>query len=133
MVFKVIETIFQNKLILSQKTERSKSFYVRYYNSLNKSYSYKSLRTNKLKEAKKKAIEFYDEQIKEKGVFANKIYFSFTTYVEKIIEQLRTDAVQKLVSEKYSKYAIVNLNNYALKFFAKDDVRQIGVGMAQLY
>ena len=62
MAFKVIETIIQNKLILSQQTERGKNFYVRYYNSLNKSYSYKSLRTNKLKEAKKKAIEFYDEQ-----------------------------------------------------------------------
>jgi len=55
MAFKVIETIIQNKLILSQQTERSKNFYVRYYNALNKSYSYKSLRTNKLKEAKKKA------------------------------------------------------------------------------
>jgi hypothetical protein len=55
MAFKVIETIIQNKLILSQQTERSKNFYVRYCNSLNKSYSYKSLRTNKLKEARKKS------------------------------------------------------------------------------
>ena len=125
MAFKVIETIIQNKLIFSQQTERSKNFYVRYYNALNKSYSYKSLRTNKLKEAKKKAIEFYDEQIKGKSVFTNKTNFSFTTYVEKVMEQLRTDAEQKLVSEKYSKYAIANLNNYALKFFAKDDIREV--------
>ena len=54
MAFKVIETIIQNKLILSQQTERSKNFYVRYYNPLNKSYSYKGLRMNKLKKVKKK-------------------------------------------------------------------------------
>lgn len=92
MAFKVIETIIQNKLILSQQAERSKDFYVRYYNALNKSYSFKNLRTNKLKEAKKKAIEFYDEQIKGKSVFTNKTNFSFATYVEKVMEQLRTEA-----------------------------------------
>ena len=55
MAFKVIETIIQNKLRLSQQTERSKNFYVLYYNTPNKSYSYKSLPTNKLKKVKKKA------------------------------------------------------------------------------
>ena len=62
MAYKVIETIIQNKLILSQQTEHSKNFFVRYYNSLNKSDSYKSLRANKLEEAKKKERELYDEQ-----------------------------------------------------------------------
>ena len=68
MAYKVIETIIQNKLILSQQTEHSKNFYVRYYNSLNKSDSYKSLLANKLEEAKKKEIELYDEQ-KDADVF----------------------------------------------------------------
>lgn len=125
MAFKVVETIIQNKLILTQQTERSKNYYVRYYNSLNKTYSYKSLRTNNLKEAKKKAIEFYDQQIKGKSIFSNKTNFSFTSYAEKVIEQLRSDAKSNLVSDKYSKYTIANLNNYSLKFFAKDDVREI--------
>ena len=41
------------------------------------------------------------------------------------MEQLRTDAEQKLVSEKYSKYAINNLSYYALKLFAKDDIKEV--------
>lgn len=125
MAFKVVETIIQNKLILTQQTERSKNYYVRYYNSLNKTYSYKSLRTNNLKEAKKKSIEFYNQQIKGKSIFSNKTNFSFTSYAEKVIEQLRSDAKSNLVSDKYSKYTIANLNKYSLKFFAKDDVREI--------